>query len=268
MSVLEIRDLHVSVKPPDGELKPILAGVDLTVRAGETHAIMGPNGSGKSTLAYSVAGHPRYEVTRGSVTLDGADVLSLSVDERARAGLFLAMQYPVEVPGVSVSNFLRSAKTAIDGEAPKLRTWAGQVRAAMERLHMDPAFAQRNVNEGFSGGEKKRHEIMQLELLQPRIAILDETDSGLDIDALRVVSEGVNRVRATGTTGVLLITHYTRILRYVEPDFVHVFVGGRIVEEGGPELAEKLEAEGYERYLTATAAGSATDAAPAGDRAA
>jgi Fe-S cluster assembly ATP-binding protein len=256
MSTLEIRDLQVSVKLPEGELKPILAGVNLTVKAGETHAIMGPNGSGKSTLAYSVAGHPKYEITSGSVLLDGQDVLSMSVDERARAGLFLAMQYPVEVPGVSVANFLRTAKTAIDGEAPKLRTWAGELKGAMERLHMDPAFAQRNVNEGFSGGEKKRHEIMQLELLKPKIAILDETDSGLDIDALRVVSEGVNRVRATGETGLLLITHYTRILRYITPDFVHVFVGGRIVEEGGPELAEKLEAEGYERYLAG--AGPAT----------
>ncbi|BCB83424.1 Fe-S cluster assembly ATPase SufC [Phytohabitans suffuscus] len=256
MSTLEIRDLQVSVKLPEGELKPILAGVNLTVKAGETHAIMGPNGSGKSTLAYSIAGHPKYEVTGGSVTLDGVDVLSLSVDERARAGLFLAMQYPVEVPGVSVANFLRTAKTAVDGEAPKLRTWAGELRGAMERLHMDPAFAQRNVNEGFSGGEKKRHEIVQLELLKPKVAVLDETDSGLDIDALRVVSEGVNRVRATGETGLLLITHYTRILRYIQPDFVHVFVAGRIVEEGGPELAEKLEAEGYERYLAG--AGPAT----------
>jgi Fe-S cluster assembly ATP-binding protein len=210
---------------------------------------MGPNGSGKSTLAYSVAGHPRYQVTGGSVTLDGQDVLAMTVDERARAGLFLAMQYPVEVPGVSVANFLRTAKTAIDGAAPKLRTWAGELRGAMEKLQMDPAFAQRNVNEGFSGGEKKRHEIMQLELLKPKIAVLDETDSGLDIDALRVVSEGVNRIRESGDTGLLLITHYTRILRYVRPEFVHVFVGGRIVEEGGPELAEQLEAEGYERYL-------------------
>ncbi len=249
MSELEIRNLQVSVKLVEGDLKPILHGVDLTVRAGETHAIMGPNGSGKSTLAYSIAGHPRYEVTGGTVTLDGEDVLAMTVDERARAGLFLAMQYPVEVPGVSVANFLRTAKTAIDGEAPKLRTWATELRGAMERLHMDPAMAQRNVNEGFSGGEKKRHEIVQLELLKPKIAVLDETDSGLDIDALRVVSEGVNRVRETGDTGVLLITHYTRILRYIKPDFVHVFVGGRIVEEGGPELAEKLEAEGYERYL-------------------
>ncbi|GIJ77492.1 Fe-S cluster assembly ATP-binding protein [Micromonospora phaseoli] len=255
MSTLEIRDLQVSVKLPEGELKPILAGVDLTVRSGETHAIMGPNGSGKSTLAYSIAGHPKYEITGGSVTLDGVDVLELSVDERARAGLFLAMQYPVEVPGVSVANFLRTAKTALDGEAPKLRTWGGELRGAMERLHMDPAFAQRNVNEGFSGGEKKRHEIVQLELLRPKMAILDETDSGLDVDALRVVSEGVNRVRDTGDTGLLLITHYTRILRYIKPDFVHVFVAGRIVEQGGPELADKLEESGYERY--AAGAGSA-----------
>ena len=258
MSELEIRDLHVSVRLPDGGRKPILSGVNLTVRAGETHAIMGPNGSGKSTLAYSVAGHPKYEITSGSVRLDDMDVLSMTVDERARAGLFLAMQYPVEVPGVSVANFLRTAKTAIDGEAPKLRTWGADLKRAMERLGVDPAFAQRNVNEGFSGGEKKRHEIVQLELLQPKIAILDETDSGLDIDALRVVSEGVNRIRSTGETGVLLITHYTRILRYVQPDYVHVFVGGRIVEEGGPELAEKLEAEGYERYLAG--AGPATTA--------
>ncbi|MFG2169365.1 Fe-S cluster assembly ATPase SufC [Micromonospora chersina] len=255
MSTLEIRDLKVSVKLPEGELKPILAGVDLTVKSGETHAIMGPNGSGKSTLAYSIAGHPKYEITGGSVTLDGEDVLAMSVDERARAGLFLAMQYPVEVPGVSVANFLRTAKTAIDGEAPKLRTWAGELRGAMEKLQMDPAFAQRNVNEGFSGGEKKRHEIVQLELLKPKMAILDETDSGLDVDALRVVSEGVNRVRGTGDTGLLLITHYTRILRYIKPDFVHVFVAGRIVEQGGPELADKLEEEGYERYVAG--AGSA-----------
>jgi Fe-S cluster assembly ATP-binding protein len=260
MSTLDIRDLQVSVKLPDGGVKPILHGVTLAVKAGETHAIMGPNGSGKSTLAYSIAGHPKYQITAGSVTLDGQDVLSMSVDERARAGMFLAMQYPVEVPGVSVVNFLRTAKTAIDGEAPKLRTWGTELKAAMERLGMDPAFAQRNVNEGFSGGEKKRHEIVQLELLKPKVAILDETDSGLDIDALRVVSEGVNRIQATGQTGVLLITHYTRILRYVAPDFVHVFVGGQIVAQGGSELADRLEEEGYEKFLGLAGAGAGAGA--------
>ncbi|WP_169945753.1 Fe-S cluster assembly ATPase SufC [Microbispora sp. H11081] len=249
MSTLEIRDLHVAV----GD-KEILRGVDLTVRSGETHAIMGPNGSGKSTLAYAVAGHPKYTVTSGSVLLDGEDLLEMSVDERARAGLFLAMQYPVEVPGVSVSNFLRSAITAVRGEAPKLRDFAKELKAGMDGLSIDPAFAQRNTNEGFSGGEKKRHEILQLELLKPKIAVLDETDSGLDVDALRVVSEGINRFRASGDTGVLLITHYTRILRYVKPDFVHVFAAGRVVEEGGPELADKLENEGYEAYTTKASA--------------
>ena len=248
MATLEIRDLHVSVDTEDGP-KEILKGVDLTIRSGETHAIMGPNGSGKSTLAYSIAGHPKYTVTSGSVTLDGEDVLAMSVDERARAGLFLAMQYPVEVPGVTVSNFLRTAKTAVDGQAPKLRTWVKEVRGAMDGLRMDPAFAERNVNEGFSGGEKKRHEILQLELLKPKFAVLDETDSGLDVDALRVVSEGVNRAKATTDAGVLLITHYTRILTYIRPDFVHVFVNGKIAEQGGPELAERLEAEGYDRFL-------------------
>ncbi len=247
MSTLEIRDLHVSVETKEGA-KQILRGVDLTVRCGETHAIMGPNGSGKSTLAYSLAGHPKYQITSGSVTLDGADVLAMTVDARARAGMFLAMQYPVEVPGVSVSNFLRTAKTAITGQAPPLRHWVKDVRAAMENLRMDPVFAERNVNEGFSGGEKKRHEILQMELLAPKFAILDETDSGLDVDALRVVSEGVNRVKASGDVGVLLITHYTRILRYITPDHVHVFIKGRIVDEGGPELADRLEIEGYERY--------------------
>ena len=250
MSTLEIRDLHVSVETKEGE-KPILRGVDLTVASGQTHAIMGPNGSGKSTLAYSLAGHPKYTITGGSVTLDGADVLAMSVDERARAGMFLAMQYPVEVPGVSVSNFLRTAKTAIDGQAPALRHWVKDVRTAMEQLRMDPAFAERNVNEGFSGGEKKRHEILQMELLKPKFAILDETDSGLDVDALRIVSEGVNRVKSTTDVGVLLITHYTRILRYIKPDFVHVFVDGHVAEEGGPELADRLEDEGYDRYLAA-----------------
>jgi Fe-S cluster assembly ATP-binding protein len=252
MSTLEIKDLHVSVKT-DEEDKEILTGVTLTIRDGETHAIMGPNGSGKSTLAYSIAGHPKYTITSGSVTLDGQDVLAMTVDERARAGLFLAMQYPVEVPGVSVSNFLRTAKTALDGEAPKLRTWVKDVNASLERLNLDPTFGTRSVNEGFSGGEKKRHEIAQLELLNPQIAVLDETDSGLDIDALKIVAEGVNRFRAQEGKGVLLITHYTRILRYIEPDFVHVFVAGRIAEQGGAELAEQLEAEGYDRYVKAAA---------------
>ncbi len=250
MSTLEIRDLHVAITADDVE-KEILRGVTLTINSGETHAIMGPNGSGKSTLAYSIAGHPKYTVTSGSITLDGEDVLAMSVDERARAGLFLAMQYPVEVPGVTVSNFLRTAKTAIDGEAPKLRTWVKDVKEAMAGLRMDPVFAERGVNEGFSGGEKKRHEILQLELLKPRIAILDETDSGLDVDALRIVSEGVNRAQQAQGLGVLLITHYTRILRYIKPDFVHVFVDGVIAEEGGPELADRLEDEGYDRFITA-----------------
>jgi Fe-S cluster assembly ATP-binding protein len=250
MSVLEIKNLQVSVVTDAGN-KEILRGVDITIKSGETHAIMGPNGSGKSTLAYSIAGHPKYIITGGSVTLDGADVLEMSVDERAKAGLFLAMQYPVEVPGVSVSNFLRTAVTAIRGEAPKVRTWVGEVKAAMASLNMDTAFAERNVNEGFSGGEKKRHEILQMELLKPKIAILDETDSGLDVDALRIVSEGVNRVKANSELGVMLITHYTRILRYIKPDFVHVFANGKIVEEGGPELADKLEEKGYAEYITA-----------------
>jgi Fe-S cluster assembly ATP-binding protein len=250
MTTLDIKDLHVSVDTEDGP-KEILTGVTLTIKDGETHAIMGPNGSGKSTLAYSIAGHPKYQITGGSVTLDGADVLAMSVDERARAGLFLAMQYPVEVPGVSVSNFLRTAKTAIDGEAPKLRTWVKDVSSVMEQLNLDASFSQRSVNEGFSGGEKKRHEIAQLELLNPKVAVLDETDSGLDIDALKIVAEGVNRFREQEGKGVLLITHYTRILRYIQPDFVHVFVDGRIAEEGGPELADQLEAEGYDKYTRA-----------------
>lgn len=247
MSTLKISNLHVSVETEDGP-KEILRGVNLVINSGEIHAIMGPNGSGKSTLAYSIAGHPKYNITSGSVSIDGADVLDMSVDERAKAGLFLAMQYPVEVPGVSVSNFLRTAATSIRGEAPKLRTWVGEVKAAMESLAIDPAFAERNVNEGFSGGEKKRHEILQMELLKPKFAVLDETDSGLDVDALRVVSEGVNRIKNETGMGVLLITHYTRILRHIKPDFVHVFAAGRVVEEGGAELAERLEAQGYAEY--------------------
>jgi Fe-S cluster assembly ATP-binding protein len=252
MSTLSIRDLHVNVQTDQGT-KQILRGVDLTINEGEIHAVMGPNGSGKSTLAYTIAGHPKYEVESGSIELDGEDVLAMSVDERARAGLFLAMQYPVEIPGVTVSNFLRTAKTAIVGEAPPIRTWVKDVRESMGNLRMDQGFAERNVNEGFSGGEKKRHEILQLELLKPRFAVLDETDSGLDVDALRIVSEGVNRAKANTGLGVLLITHYTRILRYIHPDFVHVFVAGRVAEEGGPELAERLEDEGYDRFVTAVA---------------
>jgi len=255
MSTLEIRDLHVDVASSDENAEPIniLKGVNLTVRSGETHAIMGPNGSGKSTLSYAIAGHPKYVVTSGSITLDGENVLEMSVDERARAGLFLAMQYPVEVPGVSMSNFLRTAATAVRGEAPKLRHWVKEVKEAMGELDIDSTFGDRSVNEGFSGGEKKRHEILQLGLLKPKIAILDETDSGLDVDALRVVSEGVNRYKEREDGGILLITHYTRILRYIKPDFVHVFVGGQIVESGGAELADELEANGYVRFTQAAA---------------
>jgi len=253
MSTLEIKDLHVSIDTEQGS-KEILKGVSLTINTGEIHAIMGPNGSGKSTLASTIAGHPRYKVDSGTITLDGEDVLAMSVDQRARAGLFLAMQYPVEVPGVTMTNFLRTAKTALDGEAPSLRHWTKDVKAAMSQLRIDADFAQRNVNEGFSGGEKKRVEILQLELFKPKFAIMDETDSGLDVDALKVVSEGHNRVHAEGAMGTLLITHYTRILRYIKPNFVHVFVDGHIAEEGGPELADRLEEEGYDRYLTAAKA--------------
>src|ERR1700733_364996 len=251
---LKITDLHVSVAEASGASREILRGVDLTVWGGDTHAIMGPNGSGQSTLAYAIAGHPKYLVTHGSVTLDGEDVLAMSVDARARAGLFLAMQYPGEGPGVSVSNFLRTAVTAVRGEAPKLRTFVKELRSSMDALSISSDFAERNLNEGFSGGEKKRHEILQMQLLNPKIAILDETDSGLDIDALKVVSEGINRFRREPGHGVLLITHYTRILQYVQPDFVHVFVNGRVVKEGGAELAEELEAEGYEKFLNADGA--------------
>jgi len=254
MTTLAIKDLHVSVTSNDEDDIPILKGVNLTVKSGETHAVMGPNGSGKSTLSYAIAGHPKYTVTSGSITLDGADVLDMSIDERARAGIFLAMQYPIEVPGVSMSNFLRTAATAVRGEAPKLRHWVKEVKGALSDLDIDPSFSERSVNEGFSGGEKKRHEILQLGLLKPKIAILDETDSGLDVDALRVVSEGVNRYAETEHGGILLITHYTRILRYIQPQFVHVFFGGRIIQSGGPELADELEENGYERFTQAASA--------------
>ncbi|QGU02061.1 hypothetical protein CKALI_05960 [Corynebacterium kalinowskii] len=251
MSTLEIRNLTAQVLPNDesGEPKQILNGVNLTIKSGETHAIMGPNGSGKSTLAYTLAGHPRYEVTGGEVLLDGENILDLEVDERARAGLFLAMQYPVEVPGVSMANFLRTAATAVRGEAPKLRDWVKEVKVAQEELAISKEFAERSVNEGFSGGEKKRHEVLQLGLLKPKFAVLDETDSGLDVDALRVVSEGINKFQERENGGVLMITHYKRILNYVKPDFVHVFANGKIITTGGPELADELEANGYDQYL-------------------
>ncbi|MBA5243758.1 Fe-S cluster assembly ATPase SufC [Corynebacterium haemomassiliense] len=251
MSTLEIKNLHANVLPTEEgqEPKPILKGVNLTIKGGETHAIMGPNGSGKSTLAYTLAGHPKYEVTEGEVLLDGENVLDMEIDERARAGLFLAMQYPVEVPGVSSSNFMRSAVTAVRGEAPKLREWVGELNAAREALQMDASFSERSVNEGFSGGEKKRHEVMQLALMKPKFAVMDETDSGLDVDALRIVSEGINRYQDETGGGVLMITHYKRILNYVKPDFIHVFADGKIVQTGDASLADQLEAEGYEKFI-------------------
>jgi feS assembly ATPase sufC len=251
MSTLEIRDLEAVVKPtePEEEPKQILKGVNLTINSGETHAIMGPNGSGKSTLSYTIAGHPRYEVTGGEVLLDGENIIDMSVDERARAGLFLAMQYPVEVPGVSMANFLRTSATAVRGEAPRLRDWIKEVNDAQKELKIDTSFSERAVNEGFSGGEKKRHEILQLSLLKPKFAILDETDSGLDVDALRIVSQGINDYKEQNNGGIMLITHYKRILNYVRPDFVHVFANGRVVTTGGPELADKLEEEGYDAFV-------------------
>ena len=247
-TTLVIEDLHVDV----GD-KQILRGVDLAVEAGRVHALMGPNGSGKSTLAYALAGHPRYRVTGGRVTFKGDNVLDLAPDERARRGMFLAMQYPVEVPGVSVTSFLRTAINSVRGEDVPVRQFAKDLRAQMQLLEMDPRFAERSLNEGFSGGEKKRHEILQMALLRPSLAILDETDSGLDIDALKVVSQGVNRLRSPDL-GILLITHYTRILRYIAPDVVHVMVDGRVVQSGGPELADELEVSGYERWRGPSAA--------------
>ncbi|GAB2509572.1 hypothetical protein CATRI_06800 [Corynebacterium atrinae] len=251
MSTLEIKNLHAQVLPSDdsSEPKPILKGVNLTINSGETHAVMGPNGSGKSTLAYTIAGHPRYEVTEGEVLLDGVNILDLEVDERARAGLFLAMQYPTEIPGVSSSNFMRTAVSAVRGEAPKLREWVKELNSARDFLHIDKSFGERSVNEGFSGGEKKRHEVLQLDLLKPKFAIMDETDSGLDVDALRIVSDGINRYQEETNGGILMITHYKRILNYVQPDFVHVFADGKIVATGGSEFADKLEAGGYDQFL-------------------
>ncbi|GIW72591.1 MAG: ABC transporter ATP-binding protein [Planctomycetota bacterium] len=241
-SRLEIRDLHVSV---DG--KPILKGVSLTVEPGQRHAIMGPNGSGKTTLAYALAGHPGYEVTGGEVLLDGANVLEMEPDERARAGLFLAFQYPAEVPGVSNINFLRHAVNAVRGQPVSVFELQKEVQAAMRALGMGEDFTRRNLNEGFSGGEKKRNEILQLALLKPRYAILDETDSGLDIDAVQIVAKGVMEL-GRPDMGTIIITHYSRILRYIPPHFVHVMVDGRIVRSGGPQLAEELEQSGYEGF--------------------
>jgi Fe-S cluster assembly ATP-binding protein len=241
MEELQISGLTVEI-----EGQEILHGLDLTLAKGETHALMGPNGSGKSTLAYAIAGHPAYTITAGQVLIDGTDILELMPDERAQLGLFLAMQYPTEIPGVSLTNFLRTSLNALRDQDISVRQFMTDLRAQLEQLDMDPAFMQRNVNEGFSGGEKKRFEILQMAMVKPRYAILDETDSGLDIDALKVVSVGVNRLRGP-EIGVLLITHYTRILRYITPDRVHVMFAGRIVESGGPELAEELEEHGYER---------------------
>ncbi len=246
--VLRIENLHVSIGG-----KEILKGLNLTIRQGEVHALMGPNGSGKSTLSYALAGHPNYVVTEGTATLDGVDLLEMEADERAKAGLFLAFQYPTSIPGVTVANFLRHAVTNIRNPARKegqdlipMRDFRKELRSEMDGLGMDPDFARRYLNEGFSGGEKKRAEVLQLAMLRPSFAILDETDSGLDIDAVRIVSEGVNKVAARAGTGVLVITHYQRILDYIKPGHVHILFGGKIVEDGGPELVQKLEAEGYD----------------------
>ncbi len=246
--VLTIQNLHVAIGG-----KEILRGVDLTIRQGEVHALMGPNGSGKSTLSYALMGHPNYEVTEGSATIDGQDILAMEADERAKAGLFLAFQYPTTIPGVSVANFLRHAVTNVRNPDRKegqdlipMRDFRKELREQMDDLGVDQEFARRYLNEGFSGGEKKRAEILQMAMLRPAFAILDETDSGLDIDAVRIVSEGVNRVAAKHSTGVLVITHYERILTYIKPQFVHILFGGRIVEDGGPELVKQLESQGYD----------------------
>ena len=251
MALLELKNLHVAIE--DGT--EIVRGVDLSVDTGEVHAVMGPNGSGKSTLAYALMGHPAYEITEGKILFDGVDMTEAGADERAQRGLFLAFQYPQAIPGVTVTSFLRSAINAIrkarnggtDDPIP-VKEFRTDLLAAMDRLKVPRELAQRYLNEGFSGGEKKRVEILQMAMLKPRIAVLDETDSGLDIDALKIVANGVQDIVGP-EMGALVITHYQRILNYIEPDFVHVFVGGRIVEEGGPELAHRLEAEGYEAFM-------------------
>ncbi|MGE8206537.1 Fe-S cluster assembly ATPase SufC [Heyndrickxia sp. NPDC080065] len=241
-STLIIKDLHVEI-----EGKEILKGVNLEIKSGEFHAIMGPNGTGKSTLSSAIMGHPKYTVTKGSITLDGEDVLEMEVDERARAGLFLAMQYPSEISGVTNAEFLRSSINSRreEGNEISLMKFIREMDKKMELLEMDPNMAQRYLNEGFSGGEKKRNEILQLMMIQPKIAILDEIDSGLDIDALKVVSKGINEMRSS-EFGCLIITHYQRLLNYITPDYVHVMMQGRVVKSGGPELAQRLEAEGYD----------------------
>ena len=245
---LTIDNLRVAI---DG--KEILKGVNLTVRQGEVHALMGPNGSGKSTLSYALMGHPNYEVTEGTIKIDGVDLAEMEADERAKAGMFLAFQYPTSIPGVTVANFLRHAVTNVRNPDRKegedlmpMREFRKELKQTMEELGMDQEFARRYLNEGFSGGEKKRAEVLQMSLLKPAFAVLDETDSGLDIDAVRLVSEGVNRVAERCGTGVLVITHYQRILNYIKPQFVHILFGGKIVESGGPELVEKLEGQGYD----------------------
>jgi Fe-S cluster assembly ATP-binding protein len=249
MADLVIRDLHVSVAG-----KEVIKGLSLTVKGGEVHAIMGPNGTGKTTLSMAVAGHPRYEITSGEVWLGDQNVLEMSVDERARAGLFLAFQYPAEIPGVPVKNYLRQIYNAVKGTDLEVFEFYNIMMEKMQMMKMDPSFANRHLNEGFSGGEKKRHEILQMALLEPKIAILDETDSGLDIDALKIVSEGVNSLRGP-ELGVLVITHYHRLLEYIKPDIVHVMMDGRIVRSGGPELALELEAKGYDWIRSEVSAG-------------
>lgn len=257
MALLEIRNLHVALE--DGT--EIVKGVDLAVDTNEVHAVMGPNGSGKSTLAYALMGHPAYEITEGEIALDGHDLVELEADERAQAGLFLAFQYPHAVPGVTVTNFLRSALNAVrkaraggEDDPISVKEFRAELTEAMDRLKVPREMMSRYLNEGFSGGEKKRVEILQMAMLKPRLAVLDETDSGLDIDALRIVAEGVKGLVGP-EMGALVITHYQRILNYIDPDFVHVFVDGRVVESGGPELAHRLEAEGYDAFLPAPVAG-------------
>ena len=244
--LLEVKDLQVTVGE---EQKVLLDGLNLTVNPGETHVLMGHNGAGKSTLMSALMGDPRYTVTRGSIVFRGQDVTHESADVRAKLGMFLSFQTPEEIPGITLENFLRTAQGAITGKPVKVMKFSREMAAQMEALNMDPSYADRYLNVGFSGGEKKRAEVLQLELLKPKFAILDETDSGLDVDALRIVSEGVNRAKEANQFGILMVTHYTRILRYIKPDIVHVFADGHFIKTGGPELADELEETGYDAYL-------------------